>query len=119
MLLGVGLGSDARFQARKPVARLFFLLRSYRRRRCMPTVFVYAGALDGKLRILDAASGEILRTINTNRNYTANNGIQAHGGAIDLSGVVVDGDRFVCVFGLRGCSGKCHGNVLLAYSLSP
>jgi len=78
---------------------------------------VYAGALDGKLRMLNAASGDLLRVINTNRSYNADNGIAGHGGAIDLSGVVVDGDRLF-VYSGYGMFGQMPGNVLLAYELT-
>ena len=78
---------------------------------------VYAGALDGKLRLLDAASGEVLRIIETNREYSSINDIDGHGGAIDLSGVAVDGDRLF-VYSGYGMFGQMPGNVLLAYELS-
>ncbi|MDH3551255.1 MAG: PQQ-binding-like beta-propeller repeat protein [Gammaproteobacteria bacterium] len=78
---------------------------------------VYAGALDGKLRILDAASGKLLRIIDTKRGYEASNGIEGHGGAIDLSGVVVDGRRLF-VYSGYGMFGQMPGNVLLAYELA-
>jgi streptogramin lyase/cytochrome c5 len=77
---------------------------------------LYAGALDGKLRILDAQSGEVLRVIETNRSFDAINGIDGHGGAIDLSGVVVDGERLFLYSGY-GMFGQMPGNVLLAYEL--
>ncbi|MDH3429215.1 MAG: PQQ-binding-like beta-propeller repeat protein [Gammaproteobacteria bacterium] len=79
---------------------------------------VYAGALDGKLRIFDAMSGTVLRIINTNRGYEADNGVQGHGGAIDLSGVVVDGKRLFVLSGY-GMFGQMPGNVLLAYEVTP
>ena len=77
---------------------------------------LYAGALDGKLRILNAESGEVLRIIDTKRSYAADNGIEGHGGAIDLSGVVVDGRRLF-VYSGYGMFGQMPGNVLLAYEL--
>jgi polyvinyl alcohol dehydrogenase (cytochrome) len=79
---------------------------------------VYAGALDGKLRILDADSGEVLRVIETNRSYAADNGMDGHGGAIDLSGVVVDGRRLFLYSGY-GVFGQMPGNILLGYEISP
>jgi len=78
---------------------------------------VYAGALDGKLRMLDAASGDVLRIIETNRSFETSNGIDGHGGAIDLSGVVVDGKRMF-VYSGYGVFGQMPGNVLLAYALN-
>ncbi len=77
---------------------------------------LYAGALDGKLRMLDAHSGKVLRMIETNRDFQTVNGIAGHGGAIDLSGVVVVGDRLF-VYSGYGMFGQIPGNVLLAYRL--
>ncbi len=79
---------------------------------------LFAGALDGRLRLLDAASGDVLRVIETNREFQAINGLPGHGGAIDLSGVVVDGDRLF-VYSGYGMFGQMPGNVLLAYELRP
>ncbi|NIV18747.1 MAG: PQQ-binding-like beta-propeller repeat protein [Woeseiaceae bacterium] len=78
---------------------------------------LYAGALDGKLRILDAATGEVLRVIRTNHAVDADNGVEGHGGAIDLSGVLVDGDKLF-VYSGYGMFGQMPGNVLLAYTLA-
>jgi streptogramin lyase/mono/diheme cytochrome c family protein len=78
---------------------------------------VYAGALDGKLRILDAASGEVVRVIDTKRPFDADNGVAGHGGAIDVSGVLVTGDRLFVSSGY-GMFGQMPGNVLLAYKLA-
>ncbi|MDH3266062.1 MAG: PQQ-binding-like beta-propeller repeat protein [Gammaproteobacteria bacterium] len=78
---------------------------------------VYAAALDGKLRMLDAGTGAVLRIIETNRSFVADNGIEGHGGAIDLSGVVVDGKRLF-VYSGYGMFGQMPGNVLLAYAIN-
>ena len=78
---------------------------------------IYAGALDGKLRIIDAATGEVVRIIETNRAFDSTNGIEGHGGAIDLSGVVVDEDRLF-VYSGYGMFGQMPGNMLLAYKLA-
>jgi polyvinyl alcohol dehydrogenase (cytochrome) len=77
---------------------------------------VYAGALDGKLRMLGAEDGRVLRVIDTKKAYGASNGIDGHGGAIDLSGVVLDGERLFITSGY-GMFGQMPGNVLLAYEL--
>jgi len=77
---------------------------------------LYAGALDGKLRILEAATGRLLRVIDTRRSYDADNGVQGHGGAIALGGVVVDGNWLFITSGY-GMFGQMPGNVLLAYEL--
>jgi streptogramin lyase len=77
---------------------------------------VYAGALDGKVRLLHADTGEILRVIETNREFEGANGVDGHGGAIDLSGIVVDRNRLFIYSGY-GMFGQMPGNVLLSYEL--
>jgi polyvinyl alcohol dehydrogenase (cytochrome) len=77
---------------------------------------VYAGALDGKVRLLDAGTGEILRIIETNREYLGSNDVEGHGGAIDLGGVVIDGNQLFIYSGY-GMFGQMPGNILLAYEL--
>jgi virginiamycin B lyase len=76
---------------------------------------LYAGALDGKLRIFNAADGSLLRVIDTKRSYDADNGVTGHGGAIDLSGLTVAGDRLFVQSGY-GMFGQMPGNILLAYT---
>ncbi|MGI9287700.1 MAG: PQQ-binding-like beta-propeller repeat protein [Pseudomonadales bacterium] len=77
---------------------------------------IYAGALDGKLRILASDSGKLLKVIDTNRSYKGSNGIDGHGGAIDLSGVVVHGERLFVSSGY-GMFGQMPGNMLLVYEV--
>ncbi len=77
---------------------------------------VYAGALDGKLRLLDADSGQALRIIETNRAFKGNNGVEGHGGAIDVGGAIVDGDQLFILSGY-GMFGQMPGNMLLVYGL--
>ncbi len=77
---------------------------------------VYAGALDGKLRLLDADSGRELRVIDTKLAFTANNGVEGHGGAIDVGGAIVDGDQLFVLSGY-GMFGQMPGNMLLVYGL--
>jgi polyvinyl alcohol dehydrogenase (cytochrome) len=77
---------------------------------------VYAGALDGKLRLLDADSGAALRIIETNRAFQGNNGVAGHGGAIDVGGAIVAGDQLFILSGY-GMFGQMPGNMLLVYGL--
>jgi polyvinyl alcohol dehydrogenase (cytochrome) len=77
---------------------------------------VYAGALDGKLRLLDADTGKELRVIDTNRAYRASNGVEGHGGAIDVGGALVNGDQLFILSGY-GMFGQMPGNMLLVYRL--
>jgi polyvinyl alcohol dehydrogenase (cytochrome) len=75
---------------------------------------VYSGALDGKLRMLDARSGELLRVIETSRPWSADNGVEGHGGAIDVGGAIVDGGQVFVLSGY-GMFGQMPGNVMLVY----
>jgi polyvinyl alcohol dehydrogenase (cytochrome) len=77
---------------------------------------VYAGALDGKLRLLDADTGRELRVIDTQRAYAASNGVEGHGGAIDVGGAIVNGEQLFVLSGY-GMFGQMPGNVLLVYGL--
>jgi polyvinyl alcohol dehydrogenase (cytochrome) len=77
---------------------------------------VYAGALDGKLRLLDADSGRELRVIDTKSAFTASNGVEGHGGAIDVGGAIVDGDQLFVLSGY-GMFGQMPGNMLLVFGL--
>jgi len=79
---------------------------------------VYAGALDGKLRIFDVRNGKLLRTLETNRAYEGSNGVAGHGGAIDVAGPVIDGDQLFVLSGY-GVFGQIPGNMLLVYGLRP
>jgi len=77
---------------------------------------VYAGALDGKLRLLDADSGRELRVIDTKLAFAGSNGVEGHGGAIDVGGAIVDGDQLFVLSGY-GMFGQMPGNMLLVYGL--
>ena len=79
---------------------------------------VYAGALDGRLRALDAATGRELRTLETARAFRAGNGIDGHGGSIDVGGVLPHG-RFLFVVSGYGMFRQMPGNMLLAWALPP
>ena len=79
---------------------------------------VYAGALDGKLRAFDARNGKLLRVIETKLPYQASNGVAGHGGAIDVGGVLVNGDQLFILSGY-GMFGQMPGNMLLVYGLKP
>jgi polyvinyl alcohol dehydrogenase (cytochrome) len=76
----------------------------------------YAGALDGKLRIFDVGSGKLLRTLDTNRPYAGSNGVDGHGGAIDVAGPVIDGGQLFVLSGY-GVFGQMPGNMLLVYGV--
>ena len=76
----------------------------------------YVTTLDGKLHILDAANGKTLRTFETNRAFTASNGVEGHGGAIDVGGALVNGTQVIITSGYA-FAGEMPGNMLLVYGL--
>ncbi|MFT7048808.1 MAG: polyvinyl alcohol dehydrogenase (cytochrome) [Halioglobus sp.] len=74
----------------------------------------FSASLDGSIRAYDINNGEILWQTQTAIPFNASNGIDGHGGAIDVAGqVVADGWLYV----LSGYSmfGQLPGNMLLAY----
>jgi len=77
---------------------------------------VYAGALDGRLRMFDAETGRLLRVIETKQAFKGSNGVDGHGGAIDVGGAIVDGGQLFVLSGY-GMFGQMPGNVLLVYGL--
>jgi polyvinyl alcohol dehydrogenase (cytochrome) len=77
---------------------------------------VYSGALDGKLRLLDADTGRELRVIDTKQAYAGSNGVEGHGGAIDVGGAIVSGGQLFVLSGY-GMFGQMPGNMLLVYGL--
>lgn len=72
--------------------------------------------LDGKLHVFDALTGKVLRVIETNRAYAGSNGVDGHGGALDVAGVRVAGDQLLVPSGYA-MFGQMPGNMLLVYGL--
>jgi len=58
----------------------------------------------------------LLRIIDTRRAYSATNGVDGHGGAIDVGGAMVAGDQLFVSSGY-GMFGQMPGNMLLVYGL--
>lgn len=76
---------------------------------------VFAGGLDGYLRIYDAANGQILWEFDTDREFATVSGAPGRGGSIESDGpVIVDGNILVNSGYLWG--GRMPGNVLLNFS---
>lgn len=76
---------------------------------------VFAGSVSGHLRAFDSATGAVLWTYDTARDFDTVNGAKGRGGALDATGpVVVDGWVYV----VSGYSkwGGLPGNVLLAFA---
>lgn len=77
---------------------------------------VYAGGLDGILRIYDARDGKILWEYATAREFDTVNAAPGRGGAIEADGVVIANGHLYVNSGYDKW-GEIPGNVLLAFSL--
>ena len=75
---------------------------------------VFAGALDGHLGAYDAATGALLWSFDTWREFESVNGMAATGGAIDVHGPMVMDDALYIQSGY-GTFGQRGGNALLAF----
>lgn len=74
----------------------------------------FSAGLDGKLRAFDIRTGELLWQEETARPFTADNGVEGHGGAIDVSGQTIAGGWLYVQSGYA-MFGQLPGNMLLAY----
>ncbi|WGD55860.1 PQQ-binding-like beta-propeller repeat protein [Bradyrhizobium sp. CB1650] len=77
---------------------------------------VFSGGVSGFLRAYVAADGRLLWEFDTAQDYTAVNGIPAHGGAIDGPGPVIADGMLYTNSGYGQWSGV-PGNVLLAFEV--
>jgi polyvinyl alcohol dehydrogenase (cytochrome) len=77
---------------------------------------VFSGGVSGFLRAYATADGKLLWEFDTARDYTAVNGVPAHGGAIDGPGPVIAGGMLYTNSGYGQWSGVA-GNVLLAFEV--
>jgi len=77
---------------------------------------VFSGGADGAVRAYSSADGKVLWTFDTNRDFTAVNGVKANGGSIDGPGPIVAGGMLYVTAGNGGIVGL-PGNVLLAFAL--
>ncbi|GAB5451317.1 MAG: PQQ-binding-like beta-propeller repeat protein [Halioglobus sp.] len=75
---------------------------------------VFSAGLDGKIRAFDIDNGALLWQAETARPFNATNGIEGHGGAIDVSGQVL-ADGWLYVQSGYSMFGQLPGNMLLAY----
>jgi polyvinyl alcohol dehydrogenase (cytochrome) len=76
---------------------------------------VFSGSMDGHVRAFSTADGKLLWDFDTEKDFSAFNGITAHGGSLDGAGpVIVDGMVYVNSGYPR--FGGAIGNVLLAFS---
>ena len=77
---------------------------------------VFNAAMDGGIRAYSTKDGSVLWSFDTNSEFKTVNGVEAHGGAIDASGVVVVDGMVYSNSGYGGLVGM-PGNVLLAFGL--
>ncbi|MDH3992941.1 MAG: dehydrogenase, partial [Gammaproteobacteria bacterium] len=76
----------------------------------------FSAGLDGKVRAFDITSGEVLWQTTTAQPFDADNGIEGHGGAIDVGGQVI-ADGWLYVQSGYSMFGQLPGNMLLAYKV--
>jgi polyvinyl alcohol dehydrogenase (cytochrome) len=75
---------------------------------------VVAGAIDGRLYIYDAKSGDIVWQYDTLRDFPTLNGVEGKGGSIDSQSVFAGGGMLFVGSGY-GAFSQAPGNVLLAF----
>lgn len=75
---------------------------------------VFAGAHNGRLIAYSSEDGGVLWSKETNRSFETVNGVEAKGGTIDSSGVVIAGGLVIVNSGYDKF-GEIPGNVLLVY----
>lgn len=75
---------------------------------------IFAASLDGRVFAFDQETGEVLWQDHTVKAYDGVNGIEAHGGSIDSSGVQLAGDMLLVNSGYS-LFGQMPGNALMVY----
>jgi len=86
-----------------------------------PTVIdgaVVQGSLDGRLFVLDAATGQELWRYDTLREFETLNGVKARGGSIDAASIVA-ANGLLFVNSGYGMFGQAPGNSFLAFRPKP
>jgi polyvinyl alcohol dehydrogenase (cytochrome) len=78
------------------------------------TDLVFSGALNGVIRAFDIKTGDVLWEAETAVPFDTLNGVNGHGGAIDVDGQVIAGNWLYVQSGYSMFS-QLPGNVLLAY----
>lgn len=78
---------------------------------------VVAGGIDGYLNVFDAATGRVLWTDDTWRDFEAVNNIPTRGGAFDAHGPMLADDQLIVVSGYGYVGRQRGGNALLVYAL--
>ena len=81
------------------------------------TELVFSGGLNGMLRAYDISNGDVLWQAATAQPFDTLNGVEGHGGSVDVDGQVLAGDWLYVQSGYS-MFGQLPGNVLLAYRLA-
>jgi polyvinyl alcohol dehydrogenase (cytochrome) len=77
---------------------------------------VFAGGLDGRLKAYNVKTGAVLWSAKTAVPFQGVNGVEGHGGAIDVDGVVL-ADKMLFIQSGYSLFGQLPGNVLLAFEI--
>ena len=75
---------------------------------------IVAGGLDGRIWVLESATGKVVATLDTIASFDGVNGVKGSGGAIDSAGVFAGGGSLFINSGYSQF-GQQGGNVLIAY----
>ena len=78
---------------------------------------VVAGGIDGYLNVFDAATGAVLWTDDTWREFAAVNAVPTQGGAFDAHGPLLADDLLVVISGYGYVGRQRGGNALLVYQI--
>jgi polyvinyl alcohol dehydrogenase (cytochrome) len=76
---------------------------------------IFSGSVDGHLRAFAAEDGKVLWDFDTEKSYSAVNGVEAKGGSLDGAGPVIAGGMLFVNSGYPR-NGGMPGNVLLAFA---
>jgi polyvinyl alcohol dehydrogenase (cytochrome) len=77
---------------------------------------IFSGGLDGFARAFASESGELLWEFDTVRDFSAVNGVMAHGGSLGAAGITVAAGLVLVPSGNIGIHNGMQGNVLLAFA---
>jgi polyvinyl alcohol dehydrogenase (cytochrome) len=77
---------------------------------------VFSGSMDGHLRAFSTADGKLLWDMNTEKTFSAVNGVSAKGGSLDGAGPVIVGGMVFVNSGYPRFGGE-PGNVMLAFGV--
>jgi polyvinyl alcohol dehydrogenase (cytochrome) len=77
---------------------------------------VFTGGWDGILRAVDAGTGNVIWTFNTNSQFKTVNGVEARGGSLGPPGATIANGMVYVASGYIGVQQGTPGNVVLAFA---